>query len=526
MNTPRRLVVVLADQLDRNSPLLHELDPARDRVWMAETVNQPAGGAPHQQRLVLYCSAMRHLRDELREQGVAVHYHAFDEAPPGAVLTDARLPGQLADDVAALRPATVAVMEAGDWSLEQAILGALQRLDVDLEWHRDSHFMASREAFRQWASGRKSLTMEYFYRGMRKRHDVLMDAGQPRGGAWNFDKDNRAAFGAQGPGDLPAHPVFAPDATTRAVIDRVAERYGHFPGNAADFDQPVTPAQAQTALDDFITHRLAAFGTWQDAIWLGEPLLYHARLSTSLNLHLLDPRDCLARAEAALDAGGAPVNAVEGFVRQILGWREFIRGVYWLEMPGYAELNALDHHAELPAFFWDGDTDMACVADAMAALLRHGYAHHIQRLMVLGLFAQLYGVHPYRFHEWHAALYLDAADWVSLPNALGMSQFGDGGVVGTKPYCASGAYIDRMSNACSQCRFNPREAVGEKACPFTTLYWDFLDRHESRLAGNRRLQFQYRNLQRKSDEQRAAIRAQARSLRARMAPGAEPSSQA
>ncbi|MEX0372229.1 cryptochrome/photolyase family protein [Spiribacter roseus] len=518
MNTLRRLIVVQADQLDRNGPLLSDIDPARDAVWMAETVNQPAGGAPHQQRLVLYWSAMRHLRDALRQQGVAVHYHAAD-AGPGAALTDTTLPGQLAEDLAALGPASVVMMESGDWSLEQALLECIEPLDVALEWHRDRHFMASREAFQEWASNRKSLTMEYFYRSMRKRHDVLMEGGQPRGGAWNFDKDNRAAFGAGGPGDLPGHPVFEPDATTQAVIALVAERYGHFPGRAADFDQPVTPAQAETALDDFIRHRLPAFGTWQDAIWVGEPLLYHARLSTSLNLHLLDPRRCLARAEAALDAGAAPINAVEGFVRQILGWREFIRGVYWLRMPGYAELNALDHQAELPAFFWDGQTDMACVADAMAALLRHGYAHHIQRLMVLGLFAQLYGVHPYRFHEWHAALYLDAADWVSLPNALGMSQFGDGGVVGTKPYCASGAYIDRMSNACSQCRFNPREAVGETACPFTTLYWDFLDRHEAQLAGNRRLQFQFRNLQRKSEDQRAAIRAQAESLRSRM--GAE-----
>lgn len=517
MSTIRRLIVVLGDQLDRNGPLLSDIDPQQDAVWMAETVSDPAGGAVHQQRLVLYFAAMRHLREELRERGVTVHYHAADDADRSATINGPA--GRLAADLPVLEPDTVVLMEAGDWSVEQALCDVVTAAQAPLEWHRDCHFLASREAFQDWAKERKSLTMEYFYRSMRKRHDVLMDAGQPSGGAWNFDKDNRAAFGPAGPGDLPAHPVFEPDAITRGVIDMVHQRYGDHPGDAADFNQPVTPDQAQIALDDFIRYRLPAFGTWQDAIWVGEPLLYHARLSTSLNLHLLDPRACLERAEAAFAAGDAPLNAVEGFVRQILGWREFIRGVYWLRMPDYADLNALDHQADLPSFFWDGKTDMACVADAMSALLRHGYAHHIQRLMVLGLFAQLYGVHPYAFHEWHMALYLDAADWVSLPNALGMSQFGDGGVVGTKPYCASGAYIDRMSNACAQCRYNPKEAVGETACPFTTFYWDFLDRHEEQLAGNRRLQFQFRNLQRKTDGQRAAIRRQAETLRSRMGGG-------
>ena len=519
MKAGQRLIVVLGDQLDRRGPLLADLDTERDAVWMAESVAEAERGPVHQQRLVLFFAAMRHLRDELRARGVRVHYRAIEDAP--REVSNQGLADLLRADLVRLQPETVVLMEAGDWAIEQGLQGAVSASGTALEWCRDSHFLASRESFAGWAEGRKSLTLEYFYRGMRKRHAVLMEGDQPIGGAWNFDKDNRAAFGADGPGDLPAHPQFAPDATTRAVIECVRERYGHHPGDARDFNQPVTPAQAEQALDDFIQYRLPQFGTWQDAIWVGEPLLYHARLSTSLNLHLLDPRDCLDRAEAAYRAGEAPLNAVEGFVRQILGWREFIRGVYWLKMPGYADANALDHQAALPAFYWDGDTDMACVADAMDAVLRYGYAHHIQRLMVLGLFAQLYGVHPYAFHEWHSALYLDAVDWVSLPNALGMSQFGDGGVVGTKPYCASGAYIDRMSNACGQCRYNPKQATGEGACPFTTLYWDFLDRHEEQLGTNRRLQFQYRNLQRKTNEQRVAVRDQAARLRERMAAAPE-----
>ena len=516
-----RLLVILGDQLDRNGPLLRDIDPRSDSVWMAEAPAEALRGGNHQQRLVLFFAAMRHLRDELRARGVQVHYRCIEDelGRPGDAGTKPGLAELLALDLTALAPARVAMMETGDWQIEAELTAAIERAGLPLEWHADDHFMASRDAFARWAEGRKTLTLEYFYRSMRKRHDILMDAGQPVGGAWNFDRDNRESFGADGPGALPPHPVFAPDAVTREVMDGVHRHFGDHPGSAHDFDQPVTPAQAQAALADFVQHRLAHFGTHQDAIWTGEPLLFHARLSAALNLHLLDPRQCIAAAVKAWEQGTAPINAVEGFVRQVLGWREFVRGVYWLHMPDYAQHNALDHQHELPPCYWDGKTDMACMADAMSGLLRHGYAHHIQRLMVLGLFAQLYGAHPYRFHEWHMALYLDAVDWVSLPNALGMSQYGDGGIVGTKPYCASGAYIDRMSNACRDCRYNPRQATGDRACPFTTLYWDFLDRHESRLGNNRRLQFQFRNLRRKSEDERAAIRDEAAALRGRLARG-------
>ena len=516
-----RLIVVLGDQLDRDGPLLRDLDPARDVVWMAESPAEAQRGRNHQQRLVLFFSAMRHLRDELRARGVPVHYRTLEDELAHAAdgPRPASLAEQLEHDLAALSPARVAMMEAGDWSIEQSLRAVVAAAGLPLEWFEDPHFLASRAAFARWAQGRKSLTLEYFYRSMRKRHDLLMDDGQPVGGAWNFDRDNRQAFGAQGPGELPRHPEFPPDALTREVIAVVQTHYPDHPGDARAFDQPVTPDDAQVALDDFIRRRLSRFGDFQDAIWCGEPLLFHARLSAALNLHLLNPRACLNAAVAAWEAGEAPLNAVEGFVRQILGWREFVRGVYWLRMPDYAAGNALAHERALPPCYWDGKTDMACVADAMQGLLRHGYAHHIQRLMVLGLFAQLYGAHPYAFHEWHMAMYLDAVDWVSLPNALGMSQYGDGGVVGTKPYCASGAYIDRMSNACAGCRYNPRQATGEGACPFTTLYWEFLDRHETRLGDNRRLQFQFRNLRRKGEAERAAIRDEAEQLRRRLANG-------
>jgi deoxyribodipyrimidine photolyase-related protein len=342
-----------------------------------------------------------------------------------------------------------------------------------------------------------------------------MDDGGPAGGVWNLDRDNRSSFGRHGPDAVPPPERFPPNPVTNAVIETVRARFPDHPGRLEDFDLPVTRGQARRALDEFIEHRLPGFGTWQDAMWNGESLLHHSRLSAPLNLHLLRPRECVDAAEQAYRSGRAALNDVEGFIRQILGWREFVRGVYWAHMPEYANGNALDHHEPLPDFYWSGATDMACFADAMTNVLDHGYAHHIQRLMVLGLFALLYGVEPYRFHEWHMAMYVDAVDWVSLPNTLGMSQFGDGGVVGTKPYCASGAYIKRMSNYCSSCRYDPGAATGASACPFTTLYWDFLDRHAQRFAGNRRMTFQLRNLDRRRQRpgEMESIRAQARRLR-------------
>lgn len=507
----QRLIVVLGDQLGRESALLEDLDPQTDQIWMTEPGAEAAQGVCHQQRLVLCCSAMRHFRDALRARGVKVHYNALGTTP----LPEDEWPlaERLRQDLKTLRPDCVLMMEGGDWQVESELLAVIGELEISLQWREDTSFFCSRLEFSDWAAGRKTLMMEHFYRMMRQRYQVLMEDNAPVGGVWNLDRENRESFGRTGPETLPAHPSFPPDETTQTVMSMVAQRYAGHPGQAADFDLPVTPEDAALALDDFIAHRLASFGTWQDAIWVGEPLLYHSRLSTAINWHLLEPAVCIEAAVSAWQQGRAPLNAVEGFVRQILGWREFVRGIYWLKMPYYASLNALEHHAELPQFFWDGQTEMACVADAMQAVLRYGYAHHIQRLMILGLFAQLYGADPRRFHDWHMAMYLDSVDWVSLPNTVGMSQYGDGGIVGSKPYCASGAYIHRMSNACSQCRYQPKKAVGDDACPFTTLYWDFLDRHELRLKGNRRMQFQLTNLKRKSEEERSAIRAAAARLR-------------
>jgi deoxyribodipyrimidine photolyase-related protein len=380
----------------------------------------------------------------------------------------------------------------------------------------DRHFYCTVREFAAHARGRRSLRMEYFYREMRKRHGVLMrddDGSQPEGGQWNFDADNRAAFGADGPGDVPPRARFEPDELTREVIALVRERFAAHPGQLDSFAWPVTRAQALVALQRFVAERLPLFGRYQDAMWPGQPWLYHAHLSAALNLKLLNPREVVDAAVSAYRAGAAPLAAVEGFVRQILGWREYVRGVYWTQMPRYAELNALDAQHDLPAFYWSGDTTMACLRDAIGQTLQHGYAHHIQRLMVTGLFALMLGVQPQQVHAWYLAVYVDAVEWVELPNTLGMSQYADGGLMASKPYVATGKYIQRMSPHCSGCRYDPAQRTGDAACPFTTLYWDFLMRHEALLAGNQRMALQVKNVARLDDAQKKAIRDRADAIR-------------
>jgi deoxyribodipyrimidine photolyase-related protein len=386
---------------------------------------------------------------------------------------------------------------------------------VPLELRRDRHFLFSREDFEAHAEGRKVLLLEFFYREMRRKTGYLMEGKNPLGGRWNYDAENQKTFPATGPGTLPEPLSFPPDSVTREVIALVERRFAEHPGSLAYFDWPVTPEDARKALKDFVRRRLRDFGPYEDAMWRGQPFLYHSRLSSSLNLKLLDPRDALRDAESALRRGRAPLNSVEGFVRQILGWREYVRGIYWLEMPEYASRNALNARSPLPGFYWTGDTDMNCLRECIKQTLHYGFAHHIQRLMVTGLFALLLGVDPKEVHKWYLAIYVDAVEWVELPNTLGMSQYGDGGIMASKPYAASGKYIKRMSNYCDYCRYDPSRDVGEKACPFTTLYWDFLVRNERTLAANMRIQLQMKNVRRLDRERIKNVKKQADRIRAK-----------
>jgi deoxyribodipyrimidine photolyase-related protein len=501
----RHLVVVLGDQLNRNSLAFDGFSPEEDAVWMAEVEEESTHVWTHRARIAIFLSAMRHFRDALRAEGIRVHYR---ELQPGS------LDVALAEDIGRLQPRQVLCVQPGEWRLQQSLAPFVDRF---LE---DRHFLCTGAEFERHAQGRKSLRMEYFYREMRRRHGVLMEDGQPAGGSWNFDAENRESFPPGGPPALPPPRRFPPDAVTAEVLALVNRRFPDHPGDLTTFDWPVTPAEARQALDDFVAHRLPLFGRYQDAMWTGEPWLYHSRISATLNLKLLDPRAAILAAEKA----DAPLAAREGFIRQILGWREYVRGIYWLKMPDYSALNALDAREELPAFYWTGETTMNCLREALGQTLRFGYAHHIQRLMVTGLYALLLGVKPEAIHQWYLAVYVDAVEWVELPNTIGMSQFADGGIMASKPYAASGKYISRMSNYCQGCAYDPAESAGTGACPFTTLYWDFLMRNEDRLRTVPRMEMQLRNLVRIPEAKKAAIRAQAAQLKrpapASLQPGA------
>ena len=419
----------------------------------------------------------------------------------------------LAESVTLLSPEKWIVVEPGEWGVRQELQAAAAVEGISLEMREDRHFFCSHAQFAAHAEGRKQLRMEFFYREMRQRHAVLMSEGKPEGGAWNFDSENRKSFGKQGPPSHLPPRRFAPDATTQEVIAMVNERFASHPGALEEFDWPVTPEDAECALEDFIACRLKDFGDWQDAMWTAEPWLFHARISAAMNLKFLDPRRVIAAAENEWKQGRAPLAGVEGFIRQILGWREYVRGIYWRNMPEYKELNALGADHALPSFYWTGKTEMVCLRDALGQTLRLGYAHHIQRLMVTGLYALMFGVRPREVHEWYLAVYVDAVEWVELPNTLGMSQHADGGLMASKPYIATGKYIQRMSNYCSSCRYDPAESTGPTACPFTTLYWDFLLQHEPAMRKNQRMAMQVKNLARLDEPKREAVRKQAAKLR-------------
>lgn len=504
----RALIVVLGDQLDLDAAAFDGIDPGLDAVWMAEVADESTHVWSSKPRTVMFLAAMRHFALALQDAGRTLHYTHLDAPGNGGSLG-----AQLQADIERLRPARLVMTAPGDWRVLQVIKTVAEANNLPLDIREDRHFFVSIREFAEHAKGRKALRMEYFYREQRKRHGVLMEGDGPIGGQWNFDADNREAFGAAGPGAVPPRSTFAADAVTREVMDLVNTRFALHPGRLESFAWPVTRAEALQSLQAFIAERLPLFGRYQDAMWPGDPWLYHAHLSAALNLKLLNPREVVAAAVTAYQVGHAPLASVEGFVRQILGWREYVRGIYWTQMPDYLERNALNATENLPAWYWTGATDMACLRDALAQTLAHGYANHIQRLMVTGLYALMLGVQPKQVHAWYLAVYIDAVEWVELPNTLGMSQYADGGVMGSKPYIATGKYIARMSPHCQGCRFEPAQRSGDKACPFTTLYWDFLLRHQAALAKNPRMALQVKNVARLTEAQKQAVSERAAAIR-------------
>lgn len=493
---------VLGDQLDRTISCLSDLDPNVDVVFMAEVADEATCVPHHPKKIALILSAMRHFAADLESDRIQVDYVRLDADANTGSFT-----GELERAVGRHRPDRIVVTEPGEWRVEQTMKAWEKALGVPVEIRADNRFLCSRDDFASWADGRKQLRMENFYREMRKRTGILMDDGRPAGGEWNYDEENRKRL----PKGLKA-PDFAgaePGAITTEVLDLVADRFADNFGDLDGFRFPVTRDAALDLLDGFIERGLEKFGDYQDAMALGEPFLFHSLISPALNIGLLRPREVLERVEAAYRDKGAPLNAVEGYIRQILGWREYVRGIYWLKMPDYAETNALEADRPLPGFFWTAETDMRCLAEVIGQTRREAYAHHIQRLMVTGCFALLIGADPTEVNEWYLAVYADAFEWVQLPNTHGMVLHADGGYLGSKPYAASGKYIDRMSDYCRDCKYDVKVTEGENGCPFNALYWHFLDRHEARLRGNRRMSMIYRTWDRFDGDRRKAILARA-----------------
>jgi deoxyribodipyrimidine photolyase-related protein len=505
--THRSVVWVLGDQLSLESPALLAAQPENTTVVMIEAPGEATAVWNHKARLVLFLSAMRHFAETLRARGWAVHYTKLDAAGPTSLID------RCATVLAALGATHLSVVEPGEYRLHTALHDMAERLELPLTLHADSHFLCSKSDFSRWADGRKSLRMEYFYREMRRRYQVLLTPkGEPEGGQWNFDAENRSGFPKAGPCLIPAPEFFEPDAITQAVMQTIERHFPEHPGELKQFRWPVTREQALLALNAFIESRLTDFGTFQDAMWTDTPFGWHALLSSSLNLHLISPLEVILAAQQAYRDGAVSLACAEGFIRQVLGWREFIRGVYWLDMPSMATDNFFNHDRPLPAWFWDGDTHMVCMRQTIAQTLEHGYAHHIQRLMVTGNFSLLAQLSPAAVSDWYLAVYVDAVEWVELPNVAGMALFANGGRFTSKPYIASGAYTKRMSNYCKGCRYDPAKRVGDDACPVTTLYWNFLDTHEAMLVGNPRTALMAKNIQRLSVEERTAIKSKAQQV--------------
>jgi deoxyribodipyrimidine photolyase-related protein len=501
----KEIRLVLGDQLTRSLSSLNGLDPARDVVLMVEAMEEASYVRHHQQKIAFLLSAMRHFALDLRAEGITVDYVYLDDPANTGSFT-----GEVQRAVERHGASAVIVTEPGEWRVWQMMEDWRETLPVPLHIRGDDRFMCSRDEFARWAAGRKQYRMEFFYREMRRKTGLLMQGDAPEGGQWNYDPENRKSLpkGQR----LPRRQRFKPDAITRAVLDLVGTRFADHFGDLEPFGWGTTRDEALEALEHFIVDCLPSFGDYQDAMKTGEDFLYHSIISPYLNCGLLTAREVCDRAEAAYRAGQAPLNAVEGFIRQILGWREFVRGLYWHEMPDYAETNHLGAKRPLPWFYWSGETQMRCLAECIRTTRQHAYAHHIQRLMVTGNFALLAGIAPREIEEWYLAVYADAYEWVELPNVHGMVMHADGGLLGSKPYAASGAYIDRMSDYCENCAYHPAVKLGPKACPFNYLYWNFLIENESKLAKNPRMAMPYRTLKGMDPARRDEITAEAQAF--------------
>ncbi|MHA6317023.1 cryptochrome/photolyase family protein [Altererythrobacter sp. CAU 1778] len=490
------LVPILGDQLSRNLASLRGRTKDDTIVLMMEVVEEATYVKHHKQKIALIFSAMRHFAAELEDAGWSVEYTKLTDGDNAGSFT-----GEVARAVERHDPRAIHIVEAGEWRVQQAIEEWPDKFGCEVAILPDDRFLCSHAEFRDWAEDRQHLTMEHFYREMRRKTGLLMDDGKPVGGEWNYDKENRQP--PKSDMDAPERAKFVPDDITQECIDLVEECFGDHFGSLDSFEWPVTRDEAEEAADAFFAERISNFGPYQDAMVHGEDDLYHSMLSTSVNLGLLDPLELCRRAAKAYADGDAPLNSVEGFIRQIIGWREYIRGFYWYTMPELESRNALNAQRALPEFFWTGETRMRCLAACIRSTRDNAHAHHIQRLMVLGNFCLLAGINPREVQDWYLVVYADAYEWVELPNVSAMILYADGGRLATKPYAASGNYINKMSDYCKECSYSVSKKTGEGACPFNPMYWHFMHRHRDRLESNHRIGRIYANWDRMgADKQR------------------------
>ncbi len=504
-----KLVLVLGDQLTTRVAALKAADKSTDTVVMAEVQGEATYVQHHPKKIAFVFAAMRKFAAQLQQDGWSVRYTRFDDPENTHSIV-----GELIKAADATGATQIIATEPGEWRLIDALADA----PVPVTQLEDDRFLASHAEFERWADGRKQLRMEYFYRDMRRKTGLLMEDGNPVGGKWNFDHDNRKPA----KGDLFREGPLQhdPDEITQQVLALVEQHFADSFGDLDPFWFATDRAGALASLDHFITHHLAQFGDFQDAMLDDDKFLHHSLVSFYINAGLLGPLEVCEAVAKAYNDGKAPINAAEGYIRQIIGWREYIRGIYYLEGRDYTQRNALGHDRNLPAFYWGAETRMNCVSKAVGQTQTDAYAHHIQRLMVTGNFGLLAGIDPHQLHEWYLAVYMDAYEWVEAPNTIGMSQFADGGIVASKPYVSGGAYINRMSDHCKSCHYSVSHKTGEKACPFNLLYWHFLNRHRQRFEKNPRMAQMYRTWDKMDEDRRTTVLADADAVLARLDKGA------
>lgn len=499
------LIFIFCDQLSLSLTSLKKIEKT-DIILMCESIKELTYIKHHPKKIAFMLASMRHFADELRKKGYNVNYIKLDHPDnTGDIKTE------IDRAIKLYKPNKLIVTEPSEFRHLKMLQSITSKLKIPFEIRNDTRFLCEIQEFSKWAAGKKQLRMEFFYREMRKKYSILIDIdGGPTGGVWNFDKQNRKPPNS----NIIIHKriSFKKDQITKNVIALVKSKFSNNFGDLEPFYYSVTRKQALKELKHFIKQILPYFGDYQDAMVAGEPYLYHSLLATYLNAGLLEPLEICTLAEEAYKNGLAELNNVEGFIRQILGWREYVRGIYWTFMPSYAEMDYLGSKEDLPTLYWGGHTNMFCMAEVVKQTKEHAYSHHIQRLMITGNFALLAGIDVKQVQKWYLEVYSDAYEWVEMPNTLGMALFGDGGIIASKPYAASGNYIKKMSNFCNSCTYNSSELLTEDACPFNALYWDFIARHETKLSKNLRMHYAYATYNKFSADKKAAINTKSQSI--------------